>query len=383
MIQRINVTAAATIIWTGMLLGMNLALAGNALAAGIVDSIEKAPVIADGDVSGNSTDFVITLDGSQDHNIPGRKLAAGDQIKVIFPIEFDLGNIDPAYPLSDVPNPFPPVPPLPPMPCLPGNLQCTTAVMLQGWPQHPPFPPILFHTLSIDTVENAFIFTAVQDILPNPPASPGIKQLHLILNGVTNPEPGEYYIRVEAQTGTDGAWETGSGILKILPKSRPSVNVTSVFVKALAGLLPGGPACGPGTNPPNPHNPIYQTTTVGSEAPYVWSFLLWGARNEPLDDVSLVWVNPEHGLISRGNKTVGHVFIDAPPGAVDFGIVANPLGCPTLLPGAPVIAGTPGIGPQPVGRLDLQFWAGSEAGDYTTTISLNNGNSVQMVVTAE
>ncbi len=41
------------------------------------------------------------------------------------------------------------------------------------------------------------------------------------------------------------------------------------------------------------------------------------------------------------------------------------------------------LGPQPVGPLDLLFWAGSEAGDYTTTLSLNNGNSVQMVVTAE
>jgi len=42
------------------------------------------------------------------------------------------------------------------------------------------------------------------------------------------------------------------------------------------------------------------------------------------------------------------------------------------LPWAPVIAGTPGIGPQPVGRLDLLFWTGSEAGGYTTTLSLNN-----------
>jgi hypothetical protein len=53
------------------------------------------------------------------------------------------------------------------------------------------------------------------------------------------------------------------------------------------------------------------------------------------------------------------------------------------MPFAPVIAATPGIGPQPVGRLDLLFRAGTAAGRYTTTISMNNGNSVRMIVDAE
>ena len=101
-----------------------------------------------------------------------------------------------------------------------------------------------------------------------------------------------------------------------------------------------------------------------------------------MGDVHLEWSNSDHALIRRGRKTVGHVFIDAPPGATGYGIEVNPYGCPTQIPGAPVIGGTPGIGPQPVGRLDLQFYTGSEAGDYITTLSLNNGNSVQMVVTA-
>jgi hypothetical protein len=51
--------------------------------------------------------------------------------------------------------------------------------------------------------------------------------------------------------------------------------------------------------------------------------------------------------------------------------------------GAPVIAATPGIGPQPVGRLDMQFRAGNKPGVYTTKISLHNGNAVEMVVRAE
>jgi hypothetical protein len=345
--------------------------ASDDLAAGIVASIDKASVTADGNVTGVPTNYVITLEGSLDHKVPGRSLKSGDQIKVFFPPEFDLGNLNPAFPLSDVPASG--------VPCVPGNLQCTTAVILQGWPQEPFFPPALFHTLSIDPVENAFVFTAVQDL----PANPGIKQLLLILHGVTNPSPGHYRIRVEAQTGPGGAWESGSGLLQVLPRSRPSVNITSVLVKALSGLLPGGPACGPGTLPPNPDNPVFQVTAVNSHAPFTWTFLLWGHDNEPLDDVVLRWVNPNHALLLRGNHNVGHIYIDAPHGATGYGIDSNPLGCPTKIGGAPVIAGTPGIGPQPVGRLDLAFRAGSEPGEYTTTISLNNGNSVQMTVTAE
>jgi hypothetical protein len=364
-----------------LLAGALCAHAGAAGAAGVVAKIEKAPVISDGDVAGKPTDVVITLAGSPDPVVPGRGLAQGHEIRVIFPPAFDLANLNPAYPLANVPTPFPPIPPFPPMPCLPGNLQCSTAVLLQGWPQQPLFPPLLFHTLSIDPVDNALVFTAAQDIVPNPPAAPGIKEIHLILNGLTNPSPGNYRIGVEVQTGPD-SWETGSGLLKILPRTRPSINITSVFVKALAGLLPGGPACGPGTLPPNPDNPVYQTTAVGADAPYTWSLLLWDKNGEPLSDVTLEWSNDHHARLLRGRKTVGHIHIDAPKGAVGHDLQVNPLGCPTLLPGAPVIAGTPGIGPQPVGRMDILFRAGSRAGRYTTTLSLNNGNSVQMVVDA-
>lgn len=341
-------------------------LPANSLAAGIVSSIDKAPVIADGNVSGMPTDIVITLDRALDPSVPGRTLAMGEQIRVIFPPEFDLGNLNPSFPVSDVPN-FA-------LPCVPGNLQCTTAVILKGWPQEPFFPPFLFHTHSIDVADNAFVFTAVQDMV----AAPGIKQLHLMLHGVNNPAPGHYLIRVEAQTGPGGSWESGSGMYQVVPRTRPSINPTSVFVKAwLSG------ACGPGTLPPNPDNPIYQATAANSDAPYAWTFILWGKSNEALDNVTLEWVNPDHALLRRDGATIGHVSIDAPIGSTGYGIASNPLGCGSLMPFAPVIAATPGIGPQPVGRLDLLFRAGTVPGRYTTTISLNNGNSVQMIVDAE
>ena len=348
------------------LLASATAMSPDSLAAGIVSSIKKAPVIADGDVTGMPTDIVITLDSSLDPAVAGRTLARGGQIRVIFPPEFDLGNLNPAYPVSDVPN-FG-------LPCVPGNLQCSTAVVLKGWPQDPFFPPFLFHTHSVDAADNAFVFTAVQDM----DVAPGIKQLHIMLHGVVNPAPGRYLIRVEAQTGPGGSWEYGSGMYQVLPRTRPSINPTSVFVKAW-----NDGTCGPGTLPPNPDNPVYQTTGINADAPHAWTFILWGKNNEALDNVTLKWANPDHALLRRNRATIGHVSIDAPRGATGYGIATNPLGCGSLMPFAPVIATTPGIGPQPVGRLDLLFRTGTVAGRYTTTITMNNGNTVQMIVDAE
>lgn len=358
-------------------------VADGAGATGIVASIDKAPVVADGDVTGQPFDYVITLDGSLDPQVLGRGLAAGSTIKVFLPYEFDLGNLDPAYPVS--------TPPLGPvLPCVPGNLQCTTAVLLRGWPQDPLFPPFLFHLLSIDVQENALVLTAQKDIglAPGEDRSPYIKQVHLILNGLRNPAPGVYTVRVEAETGPDGTLESGEGQLRVRSKTQPSINITSVFVEPLEGG-----ACGPGSSPPNPDNLVYQTTGVGEEAPFVWSFLLWGKNNVPLDNVWLHKVGRSHWLMLRNEDRrfrwrdiVGRLHVDAPRGARGFDVRLNnddpSFDCPTLLPAAPVIGTTPGIGPQPVGRLDLQFAAGDTPGVYKTTIWMSRGNKVQMVVTA-
>ena len=37
----------------------------------------------------------------------------------------------------------------------------------------------------------------------------------------------------------------------------------------------------------------------------------------------------------------------------------------------------------PVGRVDMKFTVGDTPGDYVTTITLYNGNSISMIVTAE
>ena len=375
--------AGILLLATTILVGTVHVHAGQASATGIVRSIERAWVTADGDVSGENALWKIVLDSPIDPQVEGRSLLQRHQIRVIFPPAFDLAAIDQAYPVADIPTPFPPVPPLPDQPCVPTNFQCTSGVLLQGWPEHPFFPPVLFHLVSVDQADNAFVFTAVQDIVPDPPLNPGIKELFILLNGVRNPAPGNYRLRVEAQTGPAGSWETGSALMHVLPAARPSINATAVFVKAQAGLLTGTPACGPGTLPPNPDNPVWQVTGVGELAPYVWTFLVWGADEEPITDLEVYWENDTHARLVRGRKTVGQLNIDAPVGAEGFEIEVNPLACDTYLPAAPVIGTTPGIGPQPTGRLDLQFRTGNMAGRYTTTLRMNNGNSVKMVVVAE
>lgn len=317
-------------------------------ATGIVADIAKAPVIRDGNVQGQPFDFVITLDRSLDPNVPGRSLAAGDTIKIHFPDAWNLGGLG-GYPLAGVGSSAD---------CAPGNLVCTTAVLLQGWPQNPIGPPN--YTLSIEG--NTFVYTANNDIAPSGPGAPGIKQMHLILNGLINPKPGHYRLRVEAKTGPDGNVETGSVLVHVVPMDRPSINVTSVF------------------NPPGPFpNTIYQETGMNAIAPLAWSFLLWGKKGVPLDNVWLNWVDVDEAELKQGGRSVGHLYIDAPPGAGGQGVyVVDSMG----LPAAPVIGPTPGIGPQPVGLLQLQFITGSETGDYVTTLMLNGGNAVQMIVTA-
>ncbi len=77
----------------------------------IVTSVEKAPIVADGDVVGAATDLVINLNTSLDPAVPGRTLLAGRTIKVTLPDEFvNTGSL----PLQDIfSSPA----------CVPGNLQ--------------------------------------------------------------------------------------------------------------------------------------------------------------------------------------------------------------------------------------------------------------------
>lgn len=143
-------------------------------------------------------------------------------------------------------------------------------------------------------------------------------------------------------------------MLTVLPGVRASINLTSVFT---------------GESPPP--NTIYQETTVNGMAPNAWSFLVWGSKGKVLDNVNLRWESDHLARLLQDGRRVGQIFIDGPPGATGQDII---LVDSTALAAAPVIGATPGIGPQPVGLLQLQFVAGSEPGEYVTTVVVNGGS---------
>ena len=331
-------------------------LAGSASRAdpegsGIVSSVENAPVVPDGTVAGAVTDFVINLDTSLDPAVPGRELAAGGTIKVTLPEGFvNTGTL----PLEDVfSSPS----------CVPGNLQCSTAALLQGWPQHPilprfpPAPPgtgMPQYSLSLED-DTALVFTADIPLVAGVPLpGPGIKQLHLILNGFRNPtQPGFYPILVEAETEPGGATETGVGIVHILPETRPHIGVTSA-------LNPGAP------------NTIYQTTGTNELTPLPYDFLIWDRAGGPFVGVTAGMVSDRLGLLRRGERAVGIVTIDSPPGAVGQEVT-------TVSPSMEINAPITGV---PTALLTVEFRVGSVPGDYAATFALLGGTSVTMFVTA-
>lgn len=311
---------------------------------GIVDSIDNAPIVPDGTTTGSATDFVITLDTSLDPSVPGRSLAAGSTIRITLPASFvNTGGL----PFEGVGSSAT---------CAPGNLICNTGVLLQGWPQHPIGPPFAKYDLTLDG--NTIVFTALENLGPAGIVAPGIKQIHLVLNGYINPKPGNYKIEVEAETGPGGSVEKGTGNLRILEKSRASINHTSAFVA-------GTP------------NRIYQATTVDQPIPMPYDFLLWDTNGDPFVGVEIVPAGGGEGsksiaaLIVQDGKTVGHVRVKAPKHAKGHSVFSTG---PSTLIDSP-------ISNAPTGRMTVSFLAGSATGTYKLTFSLEGGNSVETFVT--
>jgi hypothetical protein len=310
---------------------------------GIVASVVKAPIDPAGDVAGEPTDFVVNLDRSLDPAVPGRALLAGKTIKVTLPEDF-------VYLGGPITNPGPGG-------CSPAAGTCGTGVLLQGWPQNPIPPAPGNYTLGSEGTHTV-VYTAARDLVPGDPTfnGPGIKQMHLILTNYVNPKPGRYEFHVAAETGPDGALETGVGVVHVRPKPRASINVTSVF----AG------------NPDPPFaNTIYQTTTTNSTTPFDWTFLVWDRRGEPALDVTVHQINSRKAQLKQGNRVIGQISISAPRGATGQEVSAGP--------SVPFNAPVKGV---PTGRLTVEFKAGDTAGLYTTMLRMNNGTSATMYVTA-
>ena len=315
--------------------------------SGIVRSVVTPPIVPDGRVAGRTTDIVINLDVNMAPTEPGLPLEAGRTIKITLPDEFvDTGS----PPLGDIGSgPT----------CVPSNLQCTTAVLLQGWPQNPIRPPVAKYALSMEGT-HTLVYTALEDLLPMPTADPatsepGIKQLHVLGLSWLNAKPGIYPIKVEAETGPGGAMHKGVGHVRIMPKTRPHIGVTSVF------------------NPTATRRPntIYQSAPTNSSLPLEWNFLVWDRLGEPAIGVTVHQVNPRHAQLKQGSKVVGTITIQAPRGASGQEVS----GGPSVLINGPVKN-------LPTGRLTVQFTTGDTPGVYATTLRMNNGTSVTMYATA-
>ncbi|UCC51079.1 MAG: hypothetical protein JSV68_18510, partial [Anaerolineaceae bacterium] len=308
---------------------------------GIVHSVVKAPIVSDGDVAGAITDIVISLDRSLDPSVAGRTLLKGNKIKITFPDAFINTGKGGGTLFTPECGPYP--------------FECSTGILLQGWPQHPIFPmfppgssaPVYYNVTLEGT--HTLVYTALLDVpyvVPPgsvPPSSnlpgPGIKQMHLLGSGFVNPDPGFYDIQVMAQTGPGGAWESGTGRVHIVPQARPSINVTSVN---------GGPG--------NP-NSIYQEADTNTLVDLPYNFFLWGKGGAPLTGVEIEMVNSKHALMRQGDVVVGHVTIDAPRAAKGQEVSSK----------GPSVEATAPVSGEDTALLVVDFMTGDTAGLYTVT----------------
>lgn len=326
-----------------------------AFAGNIVQTVVTAPVTYNGTVAGSPTEFVITLDRSLDPAVAGRSLMAGRSIRVTLPDAFTEVEALPVAAPFAVPEcrTFPAVDEAP--------LQCNTAFLLQGWPQQPIAPPPVLHEKYTVTREGVttLVVTAKEDIVAAPPDNPGIKQIHLALKGVVNPAEGDYRVAVAAETGPDGAVESGSGTLHIAASPTPAIALTSAF------------------NPPPPFaNTLYQRARPGGRTPLPYDLLLWDRDGEPLVGVELARPGGRAGelaLLKRGEDTIGRIAVKAPSGATGQDIVVGTASTAVRAP----VTGVPSA------RLTVGFEAGSRPGPYEVEFSLDGGNTVTTYVMVE
>lgn len=295
---------------------------------GLVRAVAPAPITPDGDVAGRATDVVLDLAVPMDPSAPGLPIRAGDEIRVTLPTAFEK-TAD--LPLLDI------------LTCIDAGLACDSVVPLQGWPQSPLGAPAPFgYDLRYDG-PRTLVITATEDLLPAPPAAPGLKQIHLLLNSFINPRPGRYPIDVEVVTATET--RRGVGHVQVRPAVRPSVHLTT----AMVGF----------------QNTLYQTAAPDSLAPLPLDLLLWDGDGAPLDGVTI-----DGARLVRGGDVVGRVAIDAPPGAAGHTVFLE-------APSERIAAPVSGV---PAAHLRAFVRAGSAPGAYAITVTLAGGGSVQAFI---
>ena len=315
-------------------------------AGNIVVATPKAPVVADGDVTGKPTDFNLVLDRSLDPQVAGRSLLQGRTIKVTLPDAFIR---------TDVPVKAP-----------------ESGALVKGWPQG----GLGGYTVTLAGTHTV-VFTATEDIVPSGADNPGIKVLHVRGRAFTNPAPGDYAITVAAETGPDGTVETGTGTLTIRPQVIPSINPSNALF-------------------PQPSNNNWQRVPVSTVTPLPLDFLLFGADGQALNNVGIVAADrarfPRYtggllvqdtdgdGLLDAGKDTVVGGIIGAAPEGATGQSATSAVGAT----GRPILSGqiARADGTTAPGILRVIFKTGDREGEYVPTFELAGGTAARVTIVA-
>ncbi len=324
-----------------------------AMADGILLAVVNSPVDFTGTVAGQPTGINLVLDRPLDPEVPGRSLLAGKKIRITLAKEFIRNK---AVKIE-------------------GDVNLT---MVKGWPQGG-LPPKAGYVVS-EEGEHTLVITALKnvsnDTLEN---RPGIKVFHVRGRTFINPAtPGQYPVRIEAESGLGGALETGEAKVTIIPAPIPRIAPTN-FAR------------------PRPSNNNYQRVPVNSEAPLTLDMMLWGPEEKPINGAGVAPPDLEKfprytgGLIIRDqngdgvldpkvDRVIGGVIGSAPQGATGQR-ASSPVGAD----GKPVLSGSlHGAaeygGAKADGIMPVSFRTGSMPGEYRPTFELIGGNAVQFTV---
>ncbi len=297
-------------------------------------TVTRAPVVPDGTAAGELADFVVTFI-DPDPDVDGISILSGGTVSMTLPDEFVA--------TGEGPN---------------------TLVLLQGWPQSPPAPPPDF-IWTTTTSGHTVTATLNADYLVGA-FGPGVKQVHGLLSGFRNPPPGRYRLSLAIQPDPASSHVMHvDAVVRIIPRIIPAISAVSVF----SG---GGP-------PPPFNNAIYQDVSPGESANTVGLYL-WEKGSSvadgtvtPMVGVDVVMQSARHGRLVQGHRTVGHVRIQAPPGAHEHVLATD----------GPSTAGTAAVTGIDVGILLTQFTTDPGVlGTYRITFRLVGGDSQTLVVRA-
>jgi hypothetical protein len=348
-----------------MLTALAAAIAGCATAPGPTPRplmTAPAPSTFDGNVAGQTTDFVFMLVADANPATPGFAMRSGESLRLALPAAFKRNPTVAISADTDV------------------NL-----VLVKGWPGGAVRLAGQYR-VGYDDKANAMTVTASQNIAADGANAPGIKVIHLRGRSFVNPMPGDYPVTVTHAAADGTLMSTWQGQLKVLDDA-PS-----------ARLAPNNFHLAPGANS------NFQKVAPGQLTPYQLGLLLWGARGAALNDVGIAPrdltryprytggllvqdTNHDRRLDPATDKVVGGIIGAAPHGATGQA-ATSPIGAD----GTPVLSGqvvrnaayppSAGGGKPNPGLLTIQFKAGSLPGLYRPTVELIGGNAYQFTIEA-